>query len=58
MAKEIKKDEGSDILEFSPRKKNESDNQKEYKGAKGPIRFEVPNNGREFFFSNVLMKVY
>ena len=30
----------------------------EYKVAKGNIKFEVPNNGREFFFSNVLMKVY
>ena len=30
----------------------------EYKVAKGNIKFEVPNNGREIFFSNVLMKVY
>lgn len=58
MVREIKKKEGNEIQNFSPRKKNEIENQIEYKGAKGTIKFEAANNGREFFFSNVLMKVY
>lgn len=58
MVKSIKKTEGTEIQNFSPRKKNESSNQVEFKGSKGTIKFEFPNNGREFFFSNVLMKIY
>ena len=52
--KSIKKAEGTDILKFSPRKKDDNTRQQQYKG----VKFEMTNNGREFFFSNVLMKVY
>ena len=52
--KSIKKAEGQDILKFSPRKKDDNSRQQQYKG----VKFDMTNNGREFFFSNVLMKVY
>ena len=52
--KSIKKKEGADILKFSPRKKEDGSNTVTYKN----FSLEVPNNGREFFFSNVLLKVY
>jgi hypothetical protein len=50
--KSIKKKEGSSIEKFSPRKKEES------KSDAAKATLEQPNNGRELFFSNVLMKVY
>jgi len=52
--KAIKTKEGNGILSFSPRKKEDE------KPAitKGVQKIEQPNNGREFFFSNVLMKIY
>jgi hypothetical protein len=53
--KSIKKNEGTDILNFTPRKKEESLNQI---APKGLPKIELPNNGREFFFSNVCMKIY
>jgi len=52
--KSIKKSEGHEIENFSPRKKEDKSNIKIHKN----IKFEPPNNGREFFFSNVLMKIY
>lgn len=51
--KSIKKKEGATIDKFSPRKKEEG---KESTNIKSNV--EQPNNGRELFFSNVLMKVY
>lgn len=53
--KSIKKNEGTDILNFTPRKKEENANQIVPKGL---LKVELPNNGREFFFSNVCMKIY
>jgi hypothetical protein len=50
--KSIKKKEGSLIEKFSPRKKEES------KSELAKTSLEQPNNGRELFFSNVLMKIY
>ena len=50
--KAIKNKEGKEILAFSPRKKEDT-----ARGANAK-KIEQPNNGREFFFSNVLMKVY
>ena len=59
MVKKVKTIEKTEYIQnFSPRRKNESDNKVELKGSKGTVKFEFPNNGREFFFSNVLMKVY
>ena len=47
--------EGKDILNFTPRKKEEDRNPFQIRGMQ---KVEMPNNGREFFFSNVLVKIY
>jgi len=52
--KSIKKAEGTEIAQFSPRKKEDAGKSNQLKG----LKLELANNGREFFFSNVLMKVY
>lgn len=52
--KSIKQKEGKSIQEFTPRKKNEADGNN-FNHRKG---IEQPNNGREFFFSNILVKIY
>lgn len=57
--KSIKKSDGVKIADFSPRKRDEGSKYhsimlKQARNAK----FELPNNGREFFFSNVLVKIY
>jgi len=54
--KSIKEKEGPEIEKFSPRKKEDPPKGNQY--VKGILKVEQPNNGREFFFSNVLMKVY
>jgi len=53
--KSIKSKEEKDILNFSPRRKDEERNSIILKGIP---KVEMPNNGREFFFSNVLIKIY
>lgn len=50
----VKVHEGDSILKFSPRRKDDNKNVAEHRD----ISVELPNNGREFFFSNTLMKVY
>lgn len=52
--KGIKQREGKDILNFTPRKKTEDATG----GQSHRTKFEVPNNGREFFISNILIKIY
>ena len=53
----IKKKEGWDyIKKFNPSKNKDEDDQQD--NPKNKLKLELPKNGREFFFSNVLMKVY
>ena len=49
----IKTEEKEQILNFSPRRKDDKNIVE-----RGDLQVERPNNGREFFFSNTLMKVY
>jgi hypothetical protein len=50
----IKSKEGVEITNFSPKRRNEND----FISTRSIQKFFLPTNGREFFLSNILMKVY
>lgn len=58
--KSIKKQEGEQHMKaFTPRKREEKEASPDPRGKKyHNVKVDTPNNGRELFFSNVLMKVY
>lgn len=58
--KSIKRSEAENIQDFSPRKRDEHNKFHSVMMRNGSrnAKFELPNNGREFFFSNVLVKIY
>jgi hypothetical protein len=51
----MKRKEGPEIQEFTPRKRDENEFVQSRRNFQ---KFYIPTNGREFFFSNLLIKAY